>query len=406
MKKILFLLVTLSSLSLAKNLTLDEALHLNEANNYSLKFADKEKQKAEINHLITIKGSLPKVEYLGDFKTEKSEKNMDETQNKHQLKVVQPLFPTTGISGGINFSNISKKLKELEFLAIKRDESLHITQMFITVLKKQNEIKSLIFSLKELDAIYEKYKKMLEYRLITKVELLKIEHSILEIKSSILSCENSIKSIKNNLKLKLGIPKNEELFLTSVEIPQQITHKINFKEDLVQATTKSIDALIANFSKEQATVANSLSKANLLPEIKAFGSFKNNSEKDIELEGGIDINWNIFSFGKEIDAVKVSSINYEKESISQNIMTDKITLEMLTLFSNFIKLESELLSKEKALKTAKENYKIDKKRFEERLISTVDFLNSETQNRKATINLENLLLDYFYSIKQYEAKLI
>lgn len=111
-------------------------------------------------------------------------------------------------------------------------------------------------------------------------------------------------------------------------------------------------------------------------------------------------------YGKEIDAVKVSSINYEKESISQNIMTDKITLEMLTLFSNLIKLESELLSKEKALKTAKENYKIDKKRFEERLISTVNFLNSETQNRKATINLENLLLDYFYSIKQYEAKLI
>lgn len=408
MKKILTFLVVISSLSLARDLTLDEALLLNEKNNYSLKFAEKEKQKANLNHLITVKNSLPEVKYIGEFKNEGEEtnENKNRTQNEHQLKLTQPLFPSTTILGGINFSDINKKLKELEFIAAKRDEALNIKKLFITVLKKQNEMKALLSSLNELDVMYEKQKKMLEHRLITKVDLLKIEHSILEIKSAILACENNIHSIGNDLKLKLAIPKSEDLILATMEIPEKITHKLNFKEDLIHATTKSVDALIAELSKQQKEIAKSLSKADLLPKVEAFGALKNDSEKNSEWEGGVNINWNIFNFGKGLDVAKLSLIDYEKENISQNIITDKINLEMLTLFSKLVELESELLSKTKALDTAKENYKIDKKRFEQRLISTVDFLSSETQIREANINLNNLLLDYFYSIELYKSKLV
>ena len=53
-----------------------------------------------------------------------------------------------------------------------------------------------------------------------------------------------------------------------------------------------------------------------------------------------------------------------------------------------------------------ENYKIDKEKYTAGLISTIDFLASETQLREAKVAYNQVVIDYLYAFEKYRSMLI
>lgn len=433
MKKIWGLLLVLSSSVFARELTLDQAIQMALDNSKEIKISQKDVETAKLNVGIAFKNALPSVIYTGSYTRseydrkitveERPSQRLDsgkkrETDAKggylQKITISQPIFQGGAILGGIQYANAYKNIADLLYLGSQRDIRLETIQVYSDIVRNEKDLEALISSREELKATYDKQKAQLDLRLITKADMLKTEYSILEVESQIIGTQNQIAVQKENLKLKLGLPRTEDLTVVEFDVPMYLSRNIDFKADLNQALIESIDAMIASKYVDMADAQRKVARADMLPQVSAFASYGVESDRrkynatmdDAEWRGGVQITWNVFEFGKNYDSYKVAAISKEQEELREKISKDTIDINVTDAYLELIKLEKERDSKGRALEAAIENYKIDKEKYAAGLISTIDFLASETQVREAKVGYNQVVIDYLYAFEKYRSMLI
>lgn len=433
MKKIWGLLLVLSSSVFARELTLDQAIQMALDNSKEIKISQKDVETAKLNVGIAFKNALPSVIYTGSYTRseydrkitveERPSQRLDsgkkrETDAKggylQKITISQPIFQGGAILGGIQYANAYKNIADLLYLGSQRDIRLETIQVYSDIVRNEKDLEALISSKEELKATYDKQKAQLDLRLITKADMLKTEYSILEVESQIIGTQNQIAVQKENLKLKLGLPRTEDLTVVEFDVPMHLSRNIDFKADLNQALIESIDAMIASKYVDMADAQRKVARADMLPQVSAFASYGVESDRrkynatmdDAEWRGGVQVTWNVFEFGKNYDSYKVAAISKEQEELREKISKDTIDINVTDAYLELIKLEKERDSKGRALEAAIENYKIDKEKYAAGLISTIDFLASETQVREAKVGYNQVVIDYLYAFEKYRSMLI
>ena len=300
------------------------------------------------------------------------------------------------------------------YLSSQRDVRLETIQIYSDIVKSEKDLEALMSSKEELKATYDKQKAQLDLRLITKADLLKTEYSMLEVDSQIIGAQNQITVQKENLKLKLGLPKTEDLTVVEFDVPMYLSRNIDFQADLNQALTESIDAMVANKYVDMADAQRKVARADMLPQVSAFASYGVDSDRrkynatmdDAEWRGGVQVTWNVFEFGKNYDTYKTAAIAKEQEELREKISKDTIDINVTDAYLELVRMEKDRDSKGRALEAAMENYKIDKEKYTAGLISTIDFLASETQLREAKVAYNQVVIDYLYAFEKYRSMLI
>ncbi len=433
MKKIWGLLLVLSSSVFARELTLDQAIQMALDNSKEIKISQKDVETAKLNVGIAFKNALPSGIYTGSYTRseydrkitveERPSQRLDsgkkrETDAKggylQKITISQPIFQGGAILGGIQYANAYKNIADLLYLGSQRDIRLETIQVYSDIVRNEKDLEALISSREELKATYNKQKAQLDLRLITKADMLKTEYSILEVESQIIGTQNQIAVQKENLKLKLGLPRTEDLTVVEFDVPMYLSRNIDFKADLNQALTESIDAMVASKYVDMADAQRKVARADMLPQVSAFASYGVESDRrkynatmdDAEWRGGVQVTWNVFEFGKNYDSYRVAAISKEQEELREKISKDTIDINVTDAYLELIKLEKERDSKGRALEAAIENYKIDKEKYAAGLISTIDFLASETQVREAKVGYNQVVIDYLYAFEKYRSMLI
>ena len=172
--------------------------------------------------------------------------------------------------------------------------------------------------------------------------------------------------------------------------------------------------MIASKYVDMADAQRKVARADMLPQVSAFASYGVESDRrkynatmdDAEWRGGVQVTWNVFEFGKNYDSYRVAAISKEQEELREKISKDTIDINVTDAYLELIKLEKERDSKGRALEAAIENYKIDKEKYATGLISTIDFLASETQVREAKVGYNQVVIDYLYAFEKYRSMLI
>ena len=422
MKKTLGLLMLLSTTLFARQLTLDQAIDLSLENSKEVQISSMATEKAKLNVSTAFKNALPSVVYSGAYTRSEYDRSVTKDRRmvdakggyRQKITISQPIFQGGAIVGGIKYAKAYRNVADLSFLGQKRDTRLETIQIYSNIIKNEKNLETLKSSRKELSATYEKQKAQLELRLITKSDLLKTEYNILELDSKIIQVNNLITVDKERLKLKMGLPKSEKLDVVDFQVPKNLTATINFDSDLNQAMTKSIDAMIANYYVDMADASRTVARADMLPKVSAFGSYGVDTDRrkynatmdDAEWRGGIQVTWNVFEFGKNYDNYKIADINKQQEELKEKISQDNIDVRVTDAYLNLVKMEKERASKERALEAAQENFNIDKEKYAAGLISTIDYLISETQLRDAKVQYNQVTIDYLYAFEKYRSMLI
>lgn len=433
MKKTLGLLLLLSSSVFARELTLDQAIQMALDNSKEIKISQRDVETAKLNVGIAFKNALPSVVYTGSYtRNEYDRKITAEERPNHRLEtngsrevdakggytqkitISQPIFQGGAILGGIQYAQAYKSVANLMYLSSQRDVRLETIQIYSNIVKSEKDLEALMSSKEELKATYDKQKAQLDLRLITKADLLKTEYSMLEVDSQIIGTQNQITVQKENLKLKLGLPKTEDLTVVEFDVPMYLSRNIDFQADLNQALTESIDAMVANKYVDMADAQRKVARADMLPQVSAFASYGVDSDRrkynatmdDAEWRGGVQVTWNVFEFGKNYDTYKTAAIAKEQEELREKISKDTIDINVTDAYLELVRMEKDRDSKGRALEAAMENYKIDKEKYTAGLISTIDFLASETQLREAKVAYNQVVIDYLYAFEKYRSMLI
>lgn len=236
---------------------------------------------------------------------------------------------------------------------------------------------------------------------------------MLEVESQIIGTKNRIEIEKEKLRIKTGLVNDKNIEVVEFTVPENLSRNIDFAKDKNQALTDSIGALTAKYYVEAADASKIISRADMLPKVNAFASYGtsertkyNPTIDEAEWRGGVQVTWNVFEFGKNYDNYRVASITKEQEELREKSSKDNIGVNVTDAYLELIRMEKERSSKERAMEAAIENFKMDQERYDAGLISTVDFLLSETQMREAKVAFNQVVIDYLYAFEKYRSMLI
>ena len=426
MKKTLGIFLLLSAASFARTLDLEQAIDLSLTNSKNIQIAERNKKIGELNLSQAFKYALPTVAYQGTYsRNEHSKKSVvydkDFVERKNYSKdgytskiiATYPLFQGGAILGGIKGANAQKNILDYSFLKEKVNTRIKVISLYSNIIKYENNLEALKSSQKELEARMKLQEKKLKERLIIKADLLKTEYSLLDIESQIVKVQSSIATEKKNLKTELGIPESEDIDLKDLVIPTNLSENINFDKDMITAKNQSLNALIAKNKVEYSKAEKMIALSDNLPKVSAFASYGGTERlhssdvfHDEEWRGGVQVDWELFSFGSGIDAYRVAKENYKIEELNNSITQDNIEINLTTAYSEVLRLEKYREAMRSSLEASRENYQIDTKRYEAGLLSTQDYLNSEAQYRTAQMNYNSAETDYLLAFENYRSLII
>ena len=427
MKKTLGIFLLLSAASFARTLDLEQAIDLSLTNSKNIQIAERNKKIGELNLSQAFKYALPTVAYQGvysrsehstrDVYGEKVGKNDPKFSSKdgYTSKIIAtyPLFQGGAVLGGIKGANAQKNILDYSFLKEKVNTRIKVISLYSNIIKYENNLEALKSSQKELEARMKVQEKKLKERLIIKADLLKTEYSLLDIESQIVKVQSSIATEKKNLKTELGIPESEDIDLKDLVIPTNLSENINFDKDMITAKNQSLNALIAKNKVEYSKAEKMVALSDNLPKVSAFASYGGTERlhssdvfHDEEWRGGVQVDWELFSFGSGIDAYRVAKENYKIEELNNSITQDNIEINLTTAYSEVLRLEKYREAMRSSLEASRENYQIDTKRYEAGLLSTQDYLNSEAQYRTAQMNYNSAETDYLLAFENYRSLII
>ena len=427
MKKTLGIFLLLSAASFARTLDLEQAIDLSLTNSKNIQIAERNKKIGELNLSQAFKYALPTVAYQGTYsRNEHSHKNVvygrkltekyeDISKDGYTSKIIAtyPLFQGGAVLGGIKGANAQKNILDYSFLKEKVNTRIKVISLYSNIIKYENNLEALKSSQKELEARMKLQEKKLKERLIIKADLLKTEYSLLDIESQIVKVQSSIATEKKNLKIELGIPESEDIDLKDLVIPTNLSENINFDKDMITAKNQSLNALIAKNKVEYSKAEKMVAFSDNLPKVSAFASYGGTERlhssdvfHDEEWRGGVQVDWELFSFGSGIDAYRVAKENYKIEELNNSITQDNIEINLTTAYSEVLRLEKYREAMRSSLEASRENYQIDTKRYEAGLLSTQDYLNSEAQYRTAQMNYNSAETDYLLAFENYRSLII
>ena len=426
MKKTLGIFLLLSAASFARTLDLEQAIDLSLTNSKNIQIAERNKKIGELNLSQAFKYALPTVAYQGTYsRNEHSKKSVvydkDFVERKNYSKdgytskiiATYPLFQGGAILGGIKGANAQKNILDYSFLKEKVNTRIKVISLYSNIIKYENNLEALKSSQKELEERMKLQEKKLKERLIIKADLLKTEYSLLDIESQIVKVQSSIATEKKNLKIELGISESEDIDLKDLVIPTNLSENINFDKDMITAKNQSLNALIAKNKVEYSKAEKMVALSDNLPKVSAFASYGGTERlhssdvfHDEEWRGGVQVDWELFSFGSGIDAYRVAKENYKIEELNNSITQDNIEINLTTAYSEVLRLEKYREAMRSSLEASRENYQIDTKRYEAGLLSTQDYLNSEAQYRTAQMNYNSAETDYLLAFENYRSLII
>ena len=405
----------------AKTITLDEAITLSLKNGKDVQISEKDVAISKDILSSSFKTALPSVVYNSKYQKGEYERRMGTEDNEfskegytQSIGILQPLFRGGAILASIKQQQINKEVAMLNYLSQKRDTRLNVIKNYSNIINSKRNLIAYLASKKELETNYEKQKMQLSMKLIIKSDILKTEYYLLDVESKILTANNNIKIEKDRLKINIGIPEEEEIEVVDFSIPENLLKNINFEKDLAKAKKSSIASLIASKNSQFALENKTIKRAEMMPKIDAFAGYGtymeeskfDNTTKNGEWRGGVQVNWNVFQFGKDYDAYKATIKNVEKLKIAEDQTIDNIQLNVTSAYLELIRLEKIKESKHKAMLTAEENYFVDKERYNGGLISVVDYLISETLWRNSQVEYNTLLNEYYVAFEKYRSLLI
>lgn len=407
MKKYILLFLTLNIVTFSMELTLDKSIKLAEKNNRQLKEKSINVKQKRLNENVKIKNALPSLRAQTTYADHDESKNLNSSfQNGVYLS--QSIFTGGELYYNIKSSEALREFEESDYIAQNIDLELEVIQTYINCLQLKKSLNIYEASQKEKKEELKKQQEFYKLSLIDKSEVLKIETSLYQTETLILKTKNNITTQELILKNLLGLDSDESITLKEMDFSSLTIPNIDLKKDTEKALANST---LSKKLDKNILISEYNAKSNrsvFLPKVDLEYGYESldessfsKSNNDWEWRVGVTFKWDIFNFGSGIDSYKESTLEIEKQRILKIDSLETLKREIKTAYLDLITSKDIIVTKEKALLTALETFNIDKEKFSNRIIDSVDFLKSESQLREAQITHINSQLDYFLYYQQY-----
>ncbi len=409
---IVVLIWTVSVFSYGETVKMDleECIKRSLTNSYTIKNADIDLENSALQVREAYKEALPKISYTGMYDRNQEdiygESSRDDSYY-NSIELVQPLYRGGLIGAGITAAKKVRERSNYKFLKSRSDLRLLIIEKYLSILKLQRELEVYQSSFKDLDGQYKKAQRKYELRLFSKADVLPFATRVRNVRTNIIRVQNEMAIAELELKNEMGIDREAELELQPVNSEKYDLSLIDIKGDVTLAREKNRDSKIARLDYELTQANESLARAEFFPKVDLRfgytgedGNF-DGSVEDWNWNAGVTVTMNLFEFGQNVDAYNRYKNETEKYKNLEKKAKDDIEVTLRSNYLELLRLEETVKEQEAAVESSYENYSVEKRRYENGLVSVIDLLQIESALREAELSLLKAELDYYLSYEKY-----
>ncbi len=424
LKRLIYLMIIpilLSNISYSKEIyTLNRAVNEALKNNYTIKEAVLNQKAALDSYRSSSASMLPKVNFSYSYTKLKyypysiangaQMKVGGRTHSHWDITITQPIF--------MGFALITKK--EMAKLGVDIDrlmrkkaildvaENVKIAYFNILLAKKYLDVAN--EEVKNLKAHAKKAKDLYDVGVIAYNDLLKSQVALSN------AIQNRVKAI-NNLKIaissfNIALRKNINADTDVVDI-FHIEHKHFKLEQLMKEALQKRPQLKAlNRTLKKSYLGVRLAKSEFYPHIAAYAKYERNGDNVFVTRNsysnehnsmlGIQINWTLFEFGKR--CYDTQQQEHKTLALKEKIkaLKDAIKLEVKNAYLNLTAAKQNIVTARKALKQAKENFRIVTLQYQQQITTSTEVLDARSYLTQAETNYYNALYGYYISLAKLQ----
>ncbi|WP_320047498.1 TolC family protein [uncultured Ilyobacter sp.] len=408
-KKILSMMLIISCSSFGMEVTLEKAVDMAFKNNRDLKNSKIETVQQDLLYKETAKGALPTVSIEGGY-TEDRNDSYDDGYFENGIILIQPIYSGGEIYYGIEGAKKNRELYNISYEKDMTDTRLEVIKEYITVLQLQKTLEVYETSNREKEAELKRQKEFYNLGMIDRSEILKVDSSLYETKSDIINTKNNIQKEKIILKKLMGISLEEDILLKDIDLQKINPEKVDLENDMKKAVNESLQSKKLKLNTEITKLQEKAAKSEFLPEVDLEYAYESSDEAsfsdsanagDWQWRIGVSFEWEIFNFGSSSDSYQRAKLETEKANISRDNELEELRKNIKSAYLEIQTLYSLIHTRKKSYETSKEIYEIDREKYANRLIDTVDYLQTESDLREAEVNYINVQMDYYQAYEEY-----
>ena len=315
---------------------------------------------------------------------------------------IQPLFVGGKLISAKNYSSDEKESAEIELKQISDQIIKETVQGYLSVVLLNDVIKTRKDVLEGMNHHKAQAEKLLNEGIIANYNLLRAEVAVANAEVNLLGDQNKLSVALLSFKNTIGKNLNDDVIISDSLIYYPINDQV---DSLVSESMQNQPILqMIEIKRDEASQKYKIEQSNFLPTISAFGKYELIPDDLSALEPkwavGIQASINLFNGLK--DYSKLQNAEHLEEELKY-LRADTQQKINLLVNKNFRDVEnsSEKYDKIKTnIELAKENLRLNEKRFETGLGTSLEVIDAQLSLEKNLIDSKNALYEYYKSLSE------
>ena len=315
----------------------------------------------------------------------------------------QPIFRGFELINQYKISDLGLNAAELSEKITRQDVILDAKNAYYSVLKAQKLLEVSEQRVIQIAAQKEVAENFFEVGMSPLNDLLQAQATFANARQGLIVAQNNLEIAKSQFNIVLRRPVNSPVAIEDVLDYTPLVHDIDFY--LSSARDNRLEIKVADLEAEIAEKEVMLARKDYYPSINLTGRYTRIGDQ-YDVDGGEGISdaaswniqataqWDFWEWGRTSFGVKEKLHRLSQAQYRRTQILDNIELEVKTSFLRAKEGEKNIITVEKAIEQAKENFRINQERFKEQVATTTDVLNAQTLLSDTLTNYFNALYDF------------
>jgi outer membrane protein len=308
-----------------------------------------------------------------------------------------PLFTGFRTKNGIESA---KYLEEATKLDAENDKDAVIQNTvaaYSNLYKAQSTVSIVRENLKQAELRTADFTNLEKNGVIARNDLLRVQLQQSNVQLALMDAESNERLANLNMNIMLGLDDNTLLQLDSTSFVE-LNDARTFSEFEQVALMNRHDLAALKYREQSASAGIRMAKADYYPSLKLTGGYfaaniPNLFSISNAWNAGLGLSYNVASFWKTGAKVKSAKIRLAEVKASQDLMNDRVKMEVAQAFEGYILSKKKIEVYAQALEQATENNRITKNKYRNNLVTTTDLLDAFVQQLLANLDYANSKAD-------------
>ncbi|MES0445931.1 MAG: TolC family protein [Desulfobacterales bacterium] len=385
----------------AEILTLKQTIENAIKANLGLQVSKEEIKATEATKKAQLTNFFPTLSATYQYKRNDEENTLNlENEYTFVASFTQPIFAGFSLLRQYNIAGLGLDAAKIEERLVRQDIILEAKTTYFLLLRTQKLLSIAEKTVIQINSQKEVAENYYQVGMTPLNDLLQAQVELANAKQELIVAKNNMQNAESDFNTLLRRPID-----TPVAI-EDILDYSPFEKDLdycfAEAEKNRLEITIADLNVEIGEKELKLARKDYYPSINLHGEyFQIGTEPDVNGGEGISdpegwriravASWNFWEWGRTSYGVDEKISRFSQAKLRKKEILDNIQKEVKKAYLRTQEAEKAIITIEKAIEQAKENFRINEERFKEQMATSTDVLDAQTLLSRTVTNYYNAL---------------